>query len=204
MHSNSAAEVIRTHYTMYHPYVLLPHSKKQQIPSWSQLTSSINIKEGTEQKLLMAYQENQMLQQQFDNNLHWRGWQDGQAAAAAAAAAATARGGNGGGNFGGNLAQSSLGHENFGERMDVDGLTRHDRFSHRTCYGCGQTGHIVRDCPQGGGHVAAAGGENLTCFGCGQFGHIARDCTHQGDGGGLAMDSRLLEQELLLSALESA
>ena len=51
----------------------------------------------------------------------------------------------------------------------------------RACFGCGETGHTKRDCPQGGsGGLGGSGGQ--TCYGCGEEGHQKRDCP-QGAGG---------------------
>ena len=46
------------------------------------------------------------------------------------------------------------------------------------CYGCGETGHQKRDCPQGGG-----GGGGGACHTCGEVGHMKRDCPKGGGGG---------------------
>lgn len=54
----------------------------------------------------------------------------------------------------------------------------------RTCYRCGMTGHLSRECPQGGaaGGYGAPGGQE--CYKCGQVGHIARSCPQGGNYGG--------------------
>jgi hypothetical protein len=53
----------------------------------------------------------------------------------------------------------------------------------RACYGCGQTGHQKRDCPQGG---SGGSGGDRACYGCGDIGHQKRDCPKGGSGSGQA------------------
>merc|ERR1711879_1035405 len=58
----------------------------------------------------------------------------------------------------------------------------------RSCYQCGESGHIARDCaaPREGGNNVSSGGErgsggrpDMTCYRCGETGHMSRECIQE-------------------------
>ena len=50
----------------------------------------------------------------------------------------------------------------------------------KTCYRCGGTGHISRECTQAGGAPGGGRAGGQECYKCGQQGHIARNCSQGG------------------------
>ncbi|CAM6020789.1 unnamed protein product [Sphagnum balticum] len=50
----------------------------------------------------------------------------------------------------------------------------------RSCYNCGEGGHVARDCPNestGNTRQSGGGGGSRNCYNCGESGHLARDCS---------------------------
>ncbi|KAF7641234.1 hypothetical protein LDENG_00288130 [Lucifuga dentata] len=52
------------------------------------------------------------------------------------------------------------------------------------CYGCGRSGHWVKNCPNAcrGRGKGRGRGKDSFCYRCGEPGHVARDCTRTEDG----------------------
>jgi hypothetical protein len=95
-------------------------------------------------------------------------------------------GGAGGGGIGGAAGGSAGGYRGGGMRVP-------GQMSGKSCFTCGQMGHISRMCPKNGGN-----GMQQRCYVCQQFGHISTQCPNkhlqQGGGRGRPMNRNISAQ----------
>ncbi|CAK9857757.1 unnamed protein product [Sphagnum jensenii] len=88
-------------------------------------------------------------------------------------------GGRGGGGGGAAAAGASGGYGGRGRGRGPRGGGGNFGGGDRSCYNCGEGGHVARDCPNestGNTRQSGGGAGSRNCYNCGESGHLARDC----------------------------